>query len=296
MHIKTDIQGAYAVINIGSNSVKLFIPSCSRFGYRNVITSRLAANSMDNGRTLDPESVERTFRAVETLVRDAKDKNVSEIFVYATEALRSASNKNLLTDRINAELNIDVDIISGEDEAKIAALGASLSFPAHSAFADIGGASTEIAVKCGERLECASFPVGAVRLDETGNDIFALKKNAAAVIRPKGTAKHIVGLGGTFSALACISLELDAFDENAVHGTVLSLSELKRLCRILQPLTPDRIVRRFPAVKPSRAKVVKAGLAIACAVAELMQADDITVSVNDGLNGYAMLLEKDGHI
>lgn len=292
MKISSSTQGKLAVINIGSNSVKLFVPSLGRFGYRKVVTSRLAAHSSDGGRTLELGSMKRTFDAVSELVREAEEKNASDIFVYATEALRSASNGHILTDRIKSELKIDVDVISGKQEAEIAAAGASLSFPDCDAFADIGGASTEIALRRGEKLEYASYPVGAVRLDEAGTDVDFLEKQAEAALKISGAAKHIVGMGGTFSALACISLGLDAFDESAVHGAVLSFAELERLRGVLKPLTPGEITERYPAVTSLRAKVIKAGLAITCAVANLTKADDITVSLDDGLKGYALLLTQ----
>lgn len=289
-------QGETAVINIGSNSVKLLIPDLGRFGYRNVITSRLAANSTNEGKTLDLGSVERTFGALKKLKEDARSKGALNIHVYATEALRKADNKRLLTDRIRDELMLETDIISGEQEAKIAALGASLSFPSHDAFADIGGASTEIALKRSGELLCSSFSVGAVRLNEIGTDISRLKQRAAAAIETNGTTKHIVGIGGTFSALACVSLDLSVFDASAVHGTIISVEELDRLREILQPLEAEETARRFPALKLSRAQVIKAGLAIALAVTEKLNADDITVSMDDGLKGYAMFIEENGHI
>lgn len=279
-----------AVINIGSNSVKMYIPTKERFGFKKVLTTQLAAGAEDDGRLLNSSALSRSFDAVSELVDEARNRNIDNIFIYGTEALRRAENGHILTDRIAQETALTVELIDGQTEALCAVLGARSSFPKHNVFIDIGGASTEAAKLDGEEIASVSFPIGAVRLEQAhGQDFFALKAKAESEIGFFGKASHFVGLGGTFTALASVSLGLKEYSPEKVHGAVLNLSKLKALARELSPLSADDIERFCPILTKPRARVLKAGLAIAITVAERFSAEDLTVSADDGLKGYAIL-------
>ena len=282
-----------AVINIGSNSVKMYIPTKERFGFKKVLTTQLAAGAKNDGRLLELCALSRSFDAVRELVGEARNRNIDNIFIYGTEALRRAENGYILTDRIKQETALTVELIDGQTEALCAVLGVRSSFPKHHVFIDIGGASTEAAKLDGEEIKSDSFPIGAVRLEQAhGQDFFALKAKAESEIGSFERASHLIGLGGTFTALASASLGLKEYSPEKVHGAVLNLSKLKALARELSPLSADDTERLFPVLTKPRARVLKAGLAIVVTVAERFNAEDFTVSADDGLKGYAVLKSR----
>lgn len=290
-------KSEFAVINIGSNSVKLYIPSDSRFGTRKVISSQLASGASKDGRLLDADAVSRSFDAVRELQEFARDK-AEHIFVYGTEALRRAENGHVLTERIEGELGLTTELIDGKKEALCAVLGARDSFPDKKVFIDIGGASAEAArLYGGGELKSESYPIGAVRLtDEGRGDFLAMKAIAERTVGSMEKYRCPVGLGGTFTALASLSLGLSTYSDAAVHGVVLTRAELYRLQELLSPLSPEEINETYPVLKKPRARVIKAGLAIALTVAERLDAESISVSADDGLKGYIALKKSEEKI
>ncbi len=277
-----------AVINIGSNSVKLLAPSKSALGHREAITCQLSQGQ--TGGILNGDAVLRTVDAVKTLYESAVSRKPKHIYIYATEAVRSAKNRNSLIDRVKQITSLDTDIIDGKTEAMCAYLGAKLFFPDLDALLDIGGASTEI-VTVGEyaKISRMSLPIGAVRLtDVGGNDYFellALAREAVARVPLKNSAV-CVGTSGSFSSLAVIAHKMDGFDSEKVHGKILDRAALDGLTSYLIPLSPEEIAAKHPAVDLRRANVLKAGLAILAALKERVTCDAVTVSSADGLHGY----------
>lgn len=277
-----------AVINIGSNSVKLLAPSDAPFNFRHSITTQLALGAQ-NG-ILDANAMERTATAVKELYDAALSFHPRSVLLYATEAVRSATNAGDLLRKISRSCPLTADVLDGETEARIAYLGAKQSFDTFDALLDIGGASTELlCADTGHVTFQRSLPVGAVRLyDKFKDDYTKLKPYTQQAVSPfQGlTLPAIVGVSGTFSTLAVIALSLKRYDAAAVHGFTCTAEQLETLTQNLLPLSPQEICRRNPPVNLPRANVLKAGLAILNSVAEAANTQKITVSVSDGLEGY----------
>jgi len=142
----------YAGIDIGTNSMRLIIIDISnnefRPVYRQFKTTRIGKDLHKNGFLLD-EKIDENTEVFLSLKKICDEYSCDKIISFATEAVRCASNGNVLTERIYKSSGIRVRIISGEEEAKLTFDGAVYSvdkkiIDRKVSVIDIGGGSTEI--------------------------------------------------------------------------------------------------------------------------------------------------------
>lgn len=207
----------------------------------------------------------------------------------ATEALRLAGNSGDFLRRAAAR-GFGVEIISGEEEARLVRRGAISGLPAaggNTVLADLGGGSTEL-IPTGPGRP-ASLPLGAVRLKEKFSpgrepDSFRLERmrdHCRQVLKVSAagftSADTLVGIGGTFTTLAAIRLGLAVYDGDRVHGLVLSGEEIEELFHRLRGLSPeDR--RLLPGLEPARADIIIPGTVIVQTFLEHLSLDRVTIS------------------
>jgi exopolyphosphatase/guanosine-5'-triphosphate,3'-diphosphate pyrophosphatase len=241
---------------------------------------------------LKPEAIARTLRVLRGYVERIRALGCAHVLGVGTEALRRAENGHLFLNEATALLGTvggRFQVIDGEREAALAWRAVRGSFPAVEGtrtVLDIGGGSTELLVGADEIEEVVSMPIGSVRLteaylhhdpptpDETRALIACIDEALAGRPRPRG---QLVGVAGTVTTLAAISLGLTDYDGDRVHGFSLDRATVEALLTRLgaQPLA-DR--RRTPGLDPRRADVIYAGALILARVMEKGGLDRLRVS------------------
>ncbi len=277
----------YAVIDIGSNSVRLLINSDGASIFKEVKITKLAKDAF-NG-YLNGESIRRTVDAVKSFVLRAKECCVDNIFCFATAATRNAKNKQDIIDEIKFQCDIDVDVVSGEREAKLGALGA--FFGSSGGVIDVGGASSEICVlNQGKIIYSHSIPIGAVLLtDLFGQNLDESYKYITKIIKEYGKidCKNFYAIGGTATTISAIEQELEPYDSKKVHGYKIKRDNLKKITDNLFALTVSER-RNLKGLQPERADVIAQGSLILLCIMKYLNVDELTVSENDNLEGYLM--------
>jgi exopolyphosphatase/guanosine-5'-triphosphate,3'-diphosphate pyrophosphatase len=205
----------------------------------------------------------------------------------ATSAFREARNRDEIVARVKREAGLDVEVVSGTEEARLICLGALRGMPKESKqlLIDIGGGSTELARAEGEEPTALwSIPLGAVRLTErfdtsgkvTRDQLIAARRYALRIVAesvPPKTApgRHAIGSSGTIRALVSFT---------ARPGTAHVVREdLTRAVEELAQLGPAGRRKRMDA---SRAEIVVAGAVILEAIAHHLRLDAIT-AIDGGL-------------
>lgn len=303
----------YAVIDIGSNSVRLLVASgnAGRFTvlYKDLVYTRLGQNAMQE-KKLMPEAIKRTVAGIDTLCKKAKAHGAEVIYAFATSAARDASNKDELVSAAR-EIGVDIDIISGREEAAIGYTGAtSLAGSGSAGIIDIGGGSTEIitgnggvpgfirsyqigAVRCYDR-----FPSGAPSSRAILTRMRAYVKKQFAGMRAEinsiGQLPSLwIGIGGTATTFAAIDLEMRIYDGARLNGHVLTYRSLSRTVRKLAGMTTDE--RKFvPGVPSFNADIIVTAGSILMLIMEELDIDSITASDSDNLNGYLIMKTAGG--
>ena len=274
-----------AVIDVGSNSVRLMFSENGRTVFKKIQTTKLASKMKDG--VLDLEAVERTVRAVSFFVNQAKELVVDNLFVFATAAVRKAKNKQLFIDKVFDDCAIKVDVISGQLESEIGAIGALNG--TDGAIIDIGGASSEIAVvKNGNIVYSKSLDVGAVTLtDKFGQN----KKEVFDYLQTKldeygnVVSEKFLAIGGTATTAASVIQQLKVYDSNKTDGFVVKEKVLFELVDKLYLMSiEDR--KKLDGLQPERAEIIPAGLSILLFIIKKLKIDSVTVSEKDNLEGY----------
>lgn len=278
-----------AIIDIGSNSVRLMIPKTRGVNRKELNTTRLAENLSLTG-FLSETAMARTEKAVEEFFVRAKENGCDKVAVFATEAVRAAKNGNEFTARL-ASRGIVVDVIDGETEAEIGYLGAAGDAESATVF-DIGGASVEIVCgKNGKISRKKSLPLGLVRLkDLLGSgetDIDAYIKKNVPQFGDFNKSDTLIGIGGTATSIAAMISGAEVYDPEKIHGSRIGLNELVSLRRkVFDDLGNNNLHAAFPIISPMRAEIIAHGIIVTENILRYLGYNEFTVSETDNMEGY----------
>lgn len=277
----------YAVIDIGSNSVRLLLWADGRSIYKKIETTRLGGGLSQTGRLSDA-AIRRTADAVAAFAQEAAREGAEKTVAFATAAVRSAENGRDFVRLVRAECGIDVDVISGEREAALGLAGALGG--QDGGIVDVGGASTEITVAAGGKIAYAvSADVGAVRLkDLCGEDRAALARVIAektAVFGRVPPMAELYAIGGTATSLAALEKAVEPYDPARIDGTVLTAECVQAWADKLLSL-PQEERLRLRGMDPRRADILGGGVLLLRAAMGAAGAEKIIVSERDNMEGY----------
>jgi exopolyphosphatase/guanosine-5'-triphosphate,3'-diphosphate pyrophosphatase len=276
----------YAVVDVGTNSVKYNRGERHADMTFHTLEDRAditrLGEGLDGSGRLAADPIERTVASIVAMVDAARAAGVDHIFALGTAGLRAAPNRDELIDAVRTRCGITVEVISGEEEARLAYLAATATLPIGPgplAVFDSGGGSTQFTFgRPGDIDEQFSVDLGAVRVaeryhltDAVADDALrsALDAIASDLARLEGRTRPdaLIGMGGTATNLASVQHGLRRYDADVVHGTVVDLAELDR--QIEQYRTRDADARRRDIVglQPARADVILGG---ACLVRTIL--------------------------
>ncbi len=281
---------------MGSNSLLLLVrDAAGETVHDEAVVVGLGHGLGDRG-LFRPERMEAAIEVLRRFVTTAAGLGVpaAEIRAATTSAARRALNANTFLKRIQDELGLSIPVISGMEEARLTWLGAldGLALPLGSvAVVDLGGGSTEVVSGEGERIALqTSLELGTLRLTEAWfgerperydpRDLSRLRAHCEQLCQALAPARHprsVVAVAGTATTLAASTLELSAWDRQAVHGSRLTRADLRTWIDRLLDSTPAQR-RAWAAVSPERADYLLAGACVLEAVLTALQRESLLVS------------------
>lgn len=277
----------FAIIDIGSNSVRLMLWADGKTLYKKLKTTRLGAGLASNG-SLSEEAIARSVSAVCDFCTEAE--GFGKTFSFATAAVRSASNGKEFCDRVKAACGLEVDVISGEHEALLGLYGA--LGDSDGGILDIGGASTEVCFRRGGRVTFStSIDLGAVRLYDLCRD----DKNKLEVIVGKSLCAlngavpfgTLYAVGGTASTLAALKLGLKHYDAEKLQDTALSFDWSERTSYMLLRLTPQER-GELSGMEKGREDIIAGGAFLFSRILQKLGLTEARFSDRDNLEGYLL--------
>jgi len=279
-----------AAIDIGTNSTRLLVA-----GARRTTITRLGRGVDRTGR-LDDDAVARTLAVLREYGEVLRAHGADRVRAVATSAARDAANRDAFLDAAAALLGTRPELLTGEDEGRLAYLGATAELdPADGPFLvfDIGGGSTEFALA----EQVLSIDVGAVRLteqwlhgdpptaEELSMAVSVVRAHLEDVTRELPAAKQartVVGLAGTVTTVAAV--ELGGYDRAAVHHLRLTRAAAEDVFRTLATESlADR--RANPGLQADRADIIVGGCCILVGILRHLDLEEIVVSEADLLDG-----------
>ncbi len=277
-----------AIIDIGSNSVRLALTAGGKTLYKRVETARLSEGLGISGK-LTETAIIRTAKAVDGFKKQALRDGAEKVYVFATEAVRSASNGAEFVKHTKERYGIDVDVISGETEADIGLLGALGSDDG--GIIDLGGASCEVTVRSGGSvIYCKSVGIGAVRILENCNRDRLKIENYISEKLPlygdfNASSYDMYGISGTAITLSAVKNKLEVYDPKITHGTVLTTGEIGELADRFLSLSVEEI-KKIAGMVVWRADIIGGATLFLYRLLQKLHISEITVSENDNLEGY----------
>ena len=290
-----------ATIDVGTNTVLLLVADRQEDGSLVALEERATITRLGEGvdvtRRFSAQALERTLVCLDEYAAAVRSLGADRVAVVGTSAMRDAGGGDMLRAHIGASFGVPVRVVSGQEEARLTLRGALGGLPlddrSRRAVFDIGGGSTEVVfggVDDGQPIIAysSSFDVGSVRLTErhvrtdppdgvTREVLTREACQAFAAVPPLTNNETPVGVAGTMTTLAAVSLGLDTYDGARVHGHAMTRDELRRVVGALAS-TPLEARRRMPGMEPKRADVIVAGGFIALALLDHWNAGAVLVS------------------
>ena len=302
---------AYAAIDLGTNNCRLLIarPDEANFTVIDAFSRvvRLGEGLAQTGR-LSEAAMDRAVGALKICSDKLRKRNVHLARSVATEACRRAQNGAEFIARVARETGILLDIISAEEEARLAVLGCHVLLedgPGPAVIFDIGGGSTELVlIESGPDsglavpriLDWESVPWGVVSLSETvGHEQAEEAQRVARYAEMKRLVRdsfarfasrldshrqpqlRLLGTSGTVTTLASLHLDLPQYDRQAVDGLIVPAAAMRDISLRLSTMAPHER-RQLACIGNERADLVVAGCAILEAILDIWPADRLGVA------------------
>lgn len=290
----------FAFIDIGTNTILCLIAELKTDASFDVLDdlaeiTRLGQNVHQTGR-ISPEGEERSLKVLQRYLERCKHLNVEQIIAVGTSALRDARNSAEVRARFKEQLGLDVRVISGDEEAAYSFLAVQQGLPLNGRellVLDVGGGSTEfIRGNAAGVIEAISINVGSVRLteqflhsdpvqtEECEKMVVAIEKELRQL--PDQWLKDssiltLVGIAGTFTTLSAVEKKLVCYTHGEVHGSRLTLTEVRRQVALFQGKTiAER--KAITGLEPKRADVILAGASLIERIMTLFHSERVIVS------------------
>ncbi len=288
-----------AGIDIGTLTCRLLIADLTAEGSLNERRSdrrilRLG-EGVDRTKRLNGAAMDRVIACLKEWRGVIDGYHAEAMTAVATSAVRDAVNRDEFLDRVKCEVGIDVEVITGDEEARRTLLGIRSGLPdgvTDILAIDIGGGSTEFILdRPGRAPIVRSIDVGVVRLCERvlkhdpptvqeieqARDWVGKETEVALAGMNRPTGLTFVGTAGTITALAAMAQKLPAYEPARIHNYTLPLSSVQELEQTLLSRTKaDRI--GLPGLEQNREEVIAAGAIIIRTVMETVGMASVLVS------------------
>ncbi|RQH39006.1 Ppx/GppA family phosphatase [Okeania hirsuta] len=292
-----------AAIDMGTNSLHLVVvkidPSLPAFTIIDRDKETVRLGDCEANGNLKAEIMNRAIATLERFQKIAKSANAEQIIAVATSAVREAPNGTVFLNKIADELDLYVNLISGQEEARRIYLGVLSAMEFNNkphVIIDIGGGSTELILGDGNAPRTlSSTKVGAVRLTKEFVTTDPISKIEFAYLRAyvrgllerpteellaniqEGEKPQLVGTSGTIEALANIhACEKFANAPTSLAGYQFSLAELEGLVNKLKKLSVSER-QELPGMSQKRSEIILAGALVLQEAMSLLGMESITV-------------------
>ena len=299
-------------IDLGSNSCRLSVVQYDKRGCMGVLTRvksmvRLGDGAFAN-HTLQPTAMERTLACLEEFAQIGRSYGIEKMVAVGTAAVRMASNREAFIRTIEQKTGIAIEVISGEEEARLIRVGIFNALPKSKKsylFIDIGGGSTEISISNADRIDCLeSLNVGcvlvsdAVKKSKVGRIAWSSFEEMMTMVEAKVShvleafrkheyANAIASSGTALALYRLAAMEAESRNEpleKTAEGGVLPRKAVQALAKKLAAM-PLAERQKMPGMSQARAEVIVGGAAVLLALMRTFELDEVTVTESNLQDG-----------
>jgi len=302
-----------AAIDCGTNSVRLLIADVDGGGmlheHARIMRIVRLGEGIDRTGEFSEAALARLFGALDEFAGLIDRAGAERIRFVATSASRDARNRDAFVEGVRLRFGVEPEVIPGTEEASLSFTGAVRGLPSGlvtppALVVDIGGGSTEFVLGSDRPEHAVSVDIGCVRMTErhlvgdpptdaqvraSRDDIRSAVARAAESV-PFDRARTVVGLAGSVTTVAAMALDLPAYDESVLHGSVITSEQVADVAA--RYLSMTRLERAaLPYMHPGRVDVIGGGAMVLDEVMRATGAPCVVVSEADILDGivYSMM-------
>lgn len=278
-----------SVVDIGSNSVRLVVYDGLRRSpspvFNEKILCGLGRGVAITGK-LSKEGIVRALRALKRFRALSKQIGAKEIYAVATAAAREASNGEEFIDEAEDALGASIDVLTGKEEARYAALGVLASIAdADGIVGDLGGGSLELIDVSGGRIrDGVTLPLGPLRLiDMAGGSIEGARKIidehlAKTNLIEKLAGRSFYAVGGTWRNLARLHMSQHRYPLHVLHHYTVGREQARTIADLVSHLSPASL-KDVREISKSRSETMPFGALVLERLMSRSQARDVVFSV-----------------
>lgn len=312
----------YGAIDLGTNNCRLLVAKPEHSGFRVIDSfSRIVrlGEGLGQAKTLSHGAIHRTIEALKICSEKIARRGVTHLRNVATAACRGADNHEEFLTRVREETGLKIDVISAQEEARLALAGCVSLFNDtydHALVFDIGGGSTELIwAEIGtdgepDILAWTSLPCGVVTLSElyggktvTEDGYAKMLAHVSAHLKDFETANRLretmktrsvqmIGTSGTVTTLAGVHLGLERYDRRRIDGLWLDHCQVQSVSRSLAGMSYSERAAQ-PCIGPDRADLVIAGCAIYEAISNMWPCERLCIADRGLREGMLMDLMRE---
>ncbi len=317
-----EITKPVAVVDCGTNTTRLLITAGNSSEVLRIerITG-LGRGLNDPQAQLQPDAIERVLTVLDEFAELIAEHGAAKIRAVATSAARDANNSEQFLTAAASRLGCEVELLSGQDEARLSFNGATTDLSLDNKpgddfktvlVVDIGGGSTEfafgqVASSNATIVDWRSLPLGSVRFteqylhsdppkpEELSTVVTVTRQYLDDIDRELPLARkanQLIGVAGTITTMAAVELGLAQYDPDAIDNFVLTRAAAEDVFRTLATEPLARRIRN-PGLAAERAPMIVAGCCIAVAIMRHWEFDQCRVRHHDLLDGAAIDLLKE---
>lgn len=302
-----------AAIDCGTNSVRLLIADVDSGGvlheHARIMRIVRLGEGIDRTGEFSEAALARLFGALDEFAGLIDRAGSERIRFVATSASRDARNRDAFVEGVRLRVGVEPEVIPGTEEASLSFTGAVRGLPSGlvtppALVVDIGGGSTEFVLGSDRPEHAVSVDIGCVRMTErhlvgdppteaqvrASRDDIRIAVARAADTVPFDRARTVVGLAGSVTTVAAMALDLPAYDESVLHGSVITAEQVADVAA--RYLSMTRVERAaLPYMHPGRVDVIGGGAMVLDEVMRATGAPCVVVSEADILDGivYSMM-------
>lgn len=301
-----------AIIDIGTNSIKFFVGERNEDGTIQTIVDKNDIAQLGEGLRetglICPEALERNAQSVAAFAKEAIENGAEKIVSVGTMALRTAKNSADFVARVKELCGVEVQIIPGEEEARLSYLAVLSGLPLEEGgelvIFDTGGGSTEFIFGEGTTLKNRfSVNLGALIITENFFNDDPVKEgsvDAAIAYIDEEFAKagvvgkpiQVVGMGGTVTSMGAVKHKMVKYNPDIIQGSTLTKEDVQEQVDTYAARTVEQR-RELPGLQPKRAGTILAGACILKNILARLDAPQLTISDRGLRHGLAFdLLNK----
>ena len=293
---------AVAAIDCGSNSTRLLIADVEEGKLQNLykqhVVTRLSDN-VDTTNVISEDSKKRFIKVLRKYIRKIEEYDIQEVFCIGTAVFRNSNNSNEVIEEVKKRLNLEIRMISGEEEGILTGLGVQSSFEKLENYliVDIGGQSTELIFDIDKKLNIKSENIGVVSLSENylqDNPVKENEENRAIEYFNQifddldFDERELIGVSGTFTSLGSIFLNQRNYDENEIDKITITQNSVDNIYKKLKSLSVPQIMNNYPNLDPKRAVTITSGIFLIANLLKKYKIKQLKVSKSDILEGLIL--------